>query len=101
MHETAEQAVVRPAMDNIDGSEAADRIDEESEGERVLKQLQGMTVESPEFDAVFAKFRTAVLTHASREEDEEHPRLRDHVDPSRLADMAVEFDAVEDEVNAG
>lgn len=44
--------------------------------------------------------RTYCAELCSFEEGEEHPRLRDHVDPSRLADLAVEFDAVEDEVNA-
>ena len=44
--------------------------------------------------------RTHCAELCSFEVGEEHPRLRDHVDPSRFADLAVEFDAVEDEVNA-
>ena len=99
MHETAEQAVVHPEMQRLDDVVAEDRLDEESKGDEVLERLRTMTVDDPQFDALFAKFRNAVLQHADHEEREEHPKLRAGIDADRLTEMADEFVAAEDEAD--
>ncbi|MEO8693715.1 MAG: hemerythrin domain-containing protein [Acidimicrobiales bacterium] len=99
MHESAEQAVVHPEMEQLDDAVADKRLDEEAKGDEMLERLRSMSVKDPEFDALFAKFSTAVLRHAEHEEKEEHPKLRAGVDAERLTEMADEFIAAEDEAD--
>jgi hemerythrin superfamily protein len=99
MHEAAEQAVVHPEMEQLDDAVADKRLDEEAKGDAMLERLRAMSVTDAEFDALFAKFSTAVLRHAEHEENEEHPRLRAGVDPDRLTELADEFIAAEDEAD--
>jgi hypothetical protein len=65
----------------------------------MLERLRSMNIKDSEFDALFAKFSTAVLRHAEHEEKEEHPKLRAGVDADRLKEMADEFMAAEDEAD--
>ncbi|MEO5837540.1 MAG: hemerythrin domain-containing protein [Acidimicrobiales bacterium] len=99
MHESAEQAVVHPEMEQLDDAVAEERLEEESKGDEMLERLRSMSVTDSKFDALFAKFSTAVLRHAEHEEKEEHPKLRAGVDADRLAEMADEFIAAEDEAD--
>lgn len=46
---------------------------------------------SAEFDALFDKFRAAVLSHAQHEELEERPKLEANRDAERLVDMGDDF----------
>ncbi len=98
-HEAAEQAVVRPEIGKIDGTEAEARDAEETKADAMLEQLRSIDVGSSEFNALFDKFRSAVLRHAEHEEAEEHPKLEANLDPERLVDMGDEF--VQAEEDAG
>ena len=100
MHEWAEQAVVHPEMEQLDDAVAEKRIEEETKGDEMLERLRSMNIRDPEFDALFAKFSTAVLRHAEHEERDEHPKLREGVDAERLTEMADEFVAAEDEADS-
>ncbi len=95
MHESAEQAVVHPEMQQLDDAVAEERLEEETKGDELLERLRSMDVDDPEFDGLFARFRDAVLRHADHEEREEHPKLRTGVDADRLTEMADEFVAAE------
>jgi limonene-1,2-epoxide hydrolase len=96
-HEAAEQKVVHPLTQHADGGEAiaAERVDEEQKGEQVLQQLKALGVDDPEFDALFSKFRTAVLEHATNEETKEHPILERTLDPAASRKAAEEFRAAQ------
>jgi hypothetical protein len=98
-HEAAEQAVVRPEMDEVDADEAEDRDAEESTADAMIAQLRGMDPDSAEFEDLFATFRQAVLEHAQHEETEEHPELEANVSTERLVEMADEFVEAENQAS--
>jgi len=76
VHEAAEELIVRPVAAKTAGKqEAQDRNEEEREAARILKQLEGMDVASPEFLRTIAEFEQAIGTHADHEEQEEFPAL--------------------------
>lgn len=90
VHETAEEEIVYPMLrkDVADGDGIADkRIAEEEQADKLLASMEKMDPSSSEFTAAFGKLRTAVLSHAEREEQEVFPRLRSHEDGERLASM--------------
>lgn len=90
-HEAAEEAVVRPEVAKIDGTEAQARNNEEATADAMLARLRVIDVASPGFDSLFAEFRDAVLRHAHHEEGEEHPKLQAGLDPDKLEDMGEQF----------
>lgn len=94
-HETAEQEFVHPLLrgDLAGGTEA--RLTEEKASETLLAELEDMGPDDPAFEARFEEFRTAVLDHATQEENEEHPRIAAKVNPQRLRQLAVLFDAAQ------
>jgi len=96
VHETAEEEIVHPAAKKalVDGEEViAARLREEHEAKEVLRELEGLNVDSTEFGAKFQSLATAVVAHAEAEEAEEFERLPGHIDPDRLERMrsAAEF----------
>ncbi|MDN3351821.1 hemerythrin domain-containing protein [Actinomadura sp. DC4] len=79
VHETAEEEIIHPLVRNSlpRGDEIVDaRLAEERLGKRMLRELERMGTSGPSFTPMFARFRTAVLEHAEREENEEFPILR-------------------------
>ena len=71
-HEVAEEVVVYPAIrkDAPGGDVEADaRIREQSEAERLLKEMESMDAQSAQFDTSFRHVRDAVLSHAQAEEN--------------------------------
>ena len=75
-HEAAEQKVVHPlTVEEGDADEARALQAEESAASSALKELEGLDVDSPEFENAFARLKEDVLAHAEEEEHEEHPRL--------------------------
>lgn len=79
IHETIEQELVHPAAAELidTGPEVvADRIEEEQRADEVLAELFELEVNDPDFDRGLAVLRDAVLSHATREERYEFPRLR-------------------------
>jgi hemerythrin superfamily protein len=91
VHETAEEMVLRPATKRADGDrggQVADaRNEEEAEANKVLKDLESLDVESPEFDEKLAEFEKAVDSHAEAEESEEFPLILDSCDESERQTM--------------
>jgi len=75
-HETAEESVVRPVTQQTAGAEVATaRNAEEDEANQVLATLKTLEVDSADFDAKFADFKTAVSDHAEAEEHDEFPSI--------------------------
>lgn len=96
VHETAEEEIVHPVARRAlpDGETIISaRLREENEAKKVLAKLETLDLDSAEFDAQFALFRTSVVAHAESEETQEFERLADHLDQRGLERMrsAVKF----------
>jgi Hemerythrin HHE cation binding domain len=76
VHETAEEMILRPTTKKTAGSDVVEaRNHEEYEANKVLKGLESMDVQSPDFLAHLEEFEQAVLQHADAEESEEFPTV--------------------------
>lgn len=96
VHETGEEMILRPVSRRVAGEDVADaRNREEDEASRLLAELEDMDVSAPEFDAKFLQLETAVLQHASREESEEFPRVREGCDEDERIRMGTALRTVE------
>lgn len=98
-HEAAEESIVHPTLrDEVDGGKTiADSVlEEESQAERLMADMEKMDSDSDEFLASFRKLRQEVLQHAEHEEREEHPRLREALDEQRLLEMGEGFQKVKE-----
>lgn len=94
-HEAAEEALVHSTLrQEIPGGEAiaASVLEEESQAEQLLADMEHMDVGSPEFRSAFTRLEQDVLNHAAHEEREEFPRLRDHLDVQRRQDLGSAYD---------
>jgi hemerythrin superfamily protein len=93
VHETAEEMVLRPVTQSTDGDRGAQvaeaRNHEESQANHVLKQLESLDVESPEFDEMLAEFEKAVDSHAEAEENEEFPLILESCDQDARKGMGT------------
>ena len=95
-HETAEQEVVHPLTAAEGGADEVDTLRaEESAAEKALGELEGLDVDSPEFERGFARLKADVLAHAQEEEREEHPRLMDETSPEELERRGHMFEDAE------
>ena len=95
-HETAEEMVLRPVTSDAGGKSVADaRNQEESDATDVLKQLDGMDPDSPEFAELIATFEKSVDEHAEAEEHEEFPLVEQSCDEERRQAMGRMMKAVE------
>jgi hemerythrin superfamily protein len=75
-HETAEQKVVRPFVeDTANPGEAQARNAEEQEADRAIMELNELGADSPEFGPKFGEFASKVHEHAEHEEQNELPLL--------------------------
>ena len=101
-HEAAEQAVVHPlAAAEGDAEEAEALRAEESAASSALKELEGLDVDSPEFERGFARLRADVLAHAEEEEHDEHPRLLRDTPDDELERRGQMFEAAERDAASG
>ena len=95
-HEAAEQKVVHPlTADEGDTDEAQALQAEESAASKALKELEGLDVDSAEFENGFARLKADVLAHAEEEEREEHPRLMRETSPDELQRRKQMFEDAE------
>jgi hemerythrin superfamily protein len=96
VHETAEEMVVHPLMKDAGAGDVADQVlREEDHAKKVLAEVDGMDVTSPEFDAKFREIKREVLAHAEHEEREEHPALMRNESREHLERLATVFEAAE------
>jgi hemerythrin superfamily protein len=98
VHESAEEEVVHPiARRKIEaGDEVVDRrLREEDEAKHALAELYDLGVDHQQFDAKLATLASAVVEHATREENDEFSRLRQTVPADRLRRMAGAVRAAE------
>ena len=92
-HEYAEQAVVYPEIQGLDGgSKVSDaRLAEESAAEKALAELAKLEPGSPEFLSSLAGLRSSVLAHAHNEEAEVLPLLAVHEEHDRAVYLGQKF----------
>lgn len=93
-HEAAEESVVHPTLrDTVPGGQpiAEEVLEEEASAERLLADMADMDATSDEFAAKLRTLRDEVLSHAEHEERDVFPRIREHVEPQRRAEMAEAF----------
>ncbi len=95
-HEIAEEKVVHPLADKEGNSETVDElVDEETTASKALKKLDGMDVDSDEFEKAFAELKRDVLAHAQQEERDEHPQLMQDTSSEELDRRAKLFEQAE------
>jgi hemerythrin superfamily protein len=97
VHETAEELIVHPEARHADGgSDVVNaRLQEERDAKELLVELDRMKVTDPEFLDHLALLRQAVLDHATSEEREEFPLLRQNTSEKTLNRMASAVRAAE------
>jgi hemerythrin superfamily protein len=98
VHETAEEQLVHPLARSAGqgGGDVVDRhLAEEREAKDTLQALERMGPDAPEFETMFRQFRGKVLAHASHEETDEFPRLRETVPAERLRALVPMLKAAE------
>jgi carbon monoxide dehydrogenase subunit G len=96
-HETGEQQVVHPVTraSTPDGPQIATaRVEEERQADLAVAELKALGTGHPLFDAKLAAFHQAVLAHATNEERDEFPRLR-QLPAERRQAMADELQAAQ------
>jgi hemerythrin superfamily protein len=90
VHETVEEEIVHPrAKRKIAGADEVvqERLEEEHEAKKVLKELEKLDVDSAEFTNRLTELRDAVVDHAEREENDEFSRLEEELSKSELKSM--------------
>ncbi len=97
IHETAEQEVSHPLARKAEDGDTvvSQRLEEEKKGEKVLKRLEGMNPDDPDFTTTFGSLHSDVLAHAEHEESEEFPLIEQAVDAKQLEHLATVFRAAE------
>ena len=89
VHETIEQELVHPeAADDTEPEVVSERVEEERRADEVLAELFEIEVTDPDFPRLLQGLKESVLSHATREERYEFPRLRHAGTPERLRELA-------------
>ncbi|MFD7077002.1 hemerythrin domain-containing protein [Nocardioides sp. NPDC059952] len=96
VHETAEEIAVHPVTSTHGGETLASALNaDEKEAIEMLARLEGVGVDSPEFDETFPIFRIAVEQHVEEEERVEFPLLLSEIDETARHMMAKRLTATE------
>lgn len=89
-HSVAEEQYMYPAARDAlpDGDSVVDHeLEEHAEAEQVMKDLDGLDPEDPEFDRLVAKLIHEVRHHIEEEETELLPKLQAACSPDQLAEL--------------
>jgi hemerythrin superfamily protein len=92
VHEAVEEELVHPYVKRrVEGADAAvaARVDEEREVNKMLAALDALGPTNPGFEELFTRFRSALLTHADKEESSEFAGLRAATRPTERSAMAA------------
>jgi hemerythrin superfamily protein len=96
-HSEAEEQAVYPVIRNhIENGDAIveHEIDEHSQAERLMKQLDRMDPENPEFGVLVQQLMTAVKEHIAEEENTAFPQFRQSVSPEELDKLGKTVEAL-------
>lgn len=98
-HEAAEEALVhRTVRRDVPGGErvAEEVLAEEAEAEQLLADMGDLDPTTTEFMSALERLRIDVLAHATHEEVEEFPLIREHLDAERRRELGESFIKVRD-----
>lgn len=94
-HSVAEEMYVYPAMkDNLpDGEKEVEHdVKEHQELEETLKKLEGVSGDAPDFSSLVAETRKQLAHHASDEEQNQFPLLRQHLSEEQLTELGTKVE---------
>jgi len=86
-HSEAEEQAVYPLIrKNIDNGDQIieHEIDEHSKAERIMKELDKMSADDPQFGVLMTQLMTAIKEHVAEEENDVFPQFRTKVDADEL-----------------
>lgn len=89
-HSVAEEEYLYPAVRThvADGDELADKeIEDHSEAERIMKDLESREADNPEFDQLVTSLMGDVRAHIADEEENLFPKLRASCPADALAEL--------------
>ena len=90
-HAVAEEMYVYPAMRKHlpDGDKAVEHdTGEHQELEQIMKELEGLDVEKPEFETALRRLESVLADHVQDEESEQFPELRQRIPREELVELA-------------
>lgn len=93
-HSVAEEQYLYPAAREMlsDGAEIADHeMQEHSEAEQVMKQIERLDTEKPDFDHAVRELIEDIRHHVSDEENDLLPRMRTACSANQLQDLGNKF----------
>jgi len=94
--EAEEQAVypmIRKTIDNGDQI-VEHEIDEHSKAERIMKELDRMKADDPQFGVLMQQLMAAIRQHVQEEESEVFPQFRSRVDADELQKLGTVVQAL-------
>jgi hemerythrin superfamily protein len=94
-HSVAEEMYVYPAMREHlpDGDEAVEHdVEEHKDLEQVMKELERADASDARFDELVQEMTDKLSHHAHDEEDEQFPKLRQHVPHDKLVELREKVD---------
>jgi hypothetical protein len=97
-HEAAEEEIVHPmARRKIDRGDRVirERLREEREAKHALAELVRLGPDHPEFEQKCSALAEMVIAHATQEETEEFPAMRENIPADQLRKMAGAFRTAE------
>ncbi|MFE9452759.1 hemerythrin domain-containing protein [Streptomyces sp. NPDC006739] len=89
-HSVAEEAYLYPAVrQHLTGGDAlADKeIEDHSKAEQIMKDLEALEADEPEFDRLISSLMTEIRSHVADEEQNLFPRLEAACPPEALDDL--------------
>ncbi|UGY91608.1 hemerythrin domain-containing protein [Streptomyces gobiensis] len=91
-HSVAEEEYLYPAVrEHVpQGDSLADKeIKDHAEAEKLMKKLEGLEADNPEFDQTLGKLMQEIRSHVEDEENNLFPKLRDAVTPQMLNELGA------------
>ena len=89
-HSEAEEQAVYPMIRKVieNGDQIIEHeIDEHSKAERVMKELDGMSADDPQFGVLMQQLMGDIKEHVAEEENDVFPQFRTKVDPEELQSL--------------
>lgn len=94
--EAEEQAVYPLVRKKIDNGERIieHEIDEHSKAERIMKELDTMSADDPQFGVLMQQLMAAITEHVAEEENDVFPQFRTKVSPEELNKLGATVEAL-------
>ena len=96
-HSEAEEQAVYPLMrKKIDNGEQIieHEIDEHSKAERIMKELDTMSADDPQFGVLMQQLMASIKEHVAEEENDVFPQFRTKVSPEELDKLGATVQAL-------